>query len=182
VGERTRQLDGAHVEFLSGLTNPLGCKIGPTASPDEVVSLCERLNPARVPGKLTLVTRFGVDAVADVLPPVIRAVRDAGHPVVWTCDPMHGNTFTSSGGHKTRRFDDIMSELTSFFEVHRAEGSWPGGVHVELTGDDVTECLGGAEEIVEGDLAQRYTTTCDPRLNARQALDLAFRVAELLRD
>ncbi len=182
VGERTRQLDGAHIEFVSGLTNPLACKIGPTATPDQVVSLCERLNPARVPGKLTLVTRFGVDGVADRLPALIRAVRDAEHPVVWTCDPMHGNTFTSSGGYKTRRFDDIMSELTSFFEVHRAEGSWPGGVHVELTGDDVTECLGGAEEIVEGDLPQRYTTTCDPRLNARQALDLAFRVAELLRD
>lgn len=181
VGERTRQLDGAHVEFLSGLTNPLGCKVGPNATPEEVVALCGRLNPERIPGKLTLITRFGVERVAELLPPMIRAVRESGDPVVWACDPMHGNTFTSGGGHKTRRFDDIMAELTTFFRVHSEEGSWPGGVHVELTGDDVTECLGGAEEITEGDLHQRYTTTCDPRLNARQSLDLAFRVAELLR-
>jgi 3-deoxy-7-phosphoheptulonate synthase len=182
VGERTRQLDGAHLEFLSGLTNPLGCKIGPSASPADVVALCDRLDPDRVPGKLTLITRFGVGRVDELLPPIIHAVRESGHPVVWACDPMHGNTFTSSGGHKTRRFDDIMSELTAFFRVHAEMGSWPGGVHVELTGDDVTECLGGAEEITEGDLSQRYTTTCDPRLNARQSLDLAFRVAELLRN
>jgi 3-deoxy-7-phosphoheptulonate synthase len=181
VGDRTRQLDGAHVEFLSGVGNPLGVKIGPTTSPDEAVALCERLNPARTPGRLTLITRFGADKIDEHLPPLIRAVVGSGHPVVWACDPMHGNTFTSAGGRKTRRFNDIISELHSFFQLHRDAGTWPGGVHVELTGDDVTECLGGAEEIFEGDLGARYTTTCDPRLNARQSLDLAFRVAEFLR-
>ncbi len=182
VGERTRQLDGAHLEFVSGVRNPLGCKLGPSSTPAEAVALCERLNPEREPGRLTLITRFGADKVEDLLPPLISAVHGAGHPVVWTCDPMHGNTFTSDGGRKTRRFDVILSELRSFFAVHREAGSWPGGVHVELTGDDVTECLGGAEEIFEGDLGARYTTTCDPRLNARQSLDLAFRVAEFLRN
>jgi 3-deoxy-7-phosphoheptulonate synthase len=181
VGDRTRQLDGAHVEFLSGVGNPLGVKIGPTATPDEAVQLCERLNPARTPGRLTLITRFGADKIDEHLPPLIRAVDGSGHPVVWACDPMHGNTFTSAGGRKTRRFNDILSELRTFFALHRDAGTWPGGVHVELTGDDVTECLGGAEEIFEGDLGARYTTTCDPRLNARQSLDLAFRVAEFLR-
>ncbi len=181
VGDRTRQLDGAHVEFLSGVGNPLGVKIGPTTSPDEAVELCARLNPARTPGRLTLITRFGADKIDEHLPPLIRAVDGSGHPVVWACDPMHGNTFTSAGGRKTRRFNDILSELRTFFQLHRDAGTWPGGVHVELTGDDVTECLGGAEEIFEGDLGARYTTTCDPRLNARQSLDLAFRVAEFLR-
>ncbi len=181
VGERTRQRDGAHCEFLAGVHNPIGCKIGPSATPDEVVALCERLDPDRIPGRLTLITRLGVDAVDTALPPLLRAVRDDGHPVVWVCDPMHGNTFTSEGGHKTRRFDDIVGELTGFFRAHRDVGTWPGGLHVELTGDDVTECLGGVEEILEGQLHERYTTACDPRLNGRQALDLAFRVAELLR-
>jgi 3-deoxy-7-phosphoheptulonate synthase len=180
VGDRTRQLDGDHVEFLSGVGNPLGVKIGPSTTPDEAVRLCERLNPARTPGRLTLITRFGADKIEKHLPPLIRAVDGSGHPVVWACDPMHGNTFTSAG-RKTRRFNDILSELRTFFALHRAAGTWPGGVHVELTGDDVTECLGGAEEIFEGDLGARYTTTCDPRLNARQSLDLAFRVAEFLR-
>jgi 3-deoxy-7-phosphoheptulonate synthase len=180
VGDRTRQLDGAHVEFLSGVGNPLGVKIGPTTTPDEAVQLCERLNPTRTPGRLTLITRFGADKIEEHLPPLIRAVVGSGHPVVWACDPMHGNTFTSAG-RKTCRFNDILSELRTFFALHRAAGTWPGGVHVELTGDDVTECLGGAEEIFEGDLGARYTTTCDPRLNARQSLDLAFRVAEFLR-
>jgi 3-deoxy-7-phosphoheptulonate synthase len=181
VGDRTRQLDGAHVEFASGINNPVAVKIGPTCTPADVTALCDRLNPDRLPGRLTLITRFGEARVAELLPPIVRAVEAAGHPVVWTCDPMHGNTFTSAGGRKTRRFDDILSELRSFFAVHRDEGTWPGGVHVELTGDDVTECLGGAEEIFEGDLGERYTTTCDPRLNARQSLDLAYRVAEFLR-
>jgi 3-deoxy-7-phosphoheptulonate synthase len=180
VGDRTRQLDGAHIEFLSGVGNPLGVKIGPTTSPDEAVELCERLNPARTPGRVTLITRFGADKIDEHLPPLIRAVDGSGHPVVWACDPMHGNTFTSAG-RKTRRFNDILSELRAFFSLHREAGTWPGGVHVELTGDDVTECLGGAEEIFEDDLGARYTTTCDPRLNARQSLDLAFRVAEFLR-
>ena len=181
VGERTRQLDGAHCEFLSGIHNPIGSKVGPAASPDDVVGLCERLNPERIPGRLTLITRLGVDAVESALPPLLRAVRHEGHPVVWVCDPMHGNTFTADGGQKTRRFDDIIGELKGFFRAHREVGTQPGGVHLELTGDDVTECLGGVEEIVEDQLHQRYTTTCDPRLNARQSLDLAFGIAELLR-
>ncbi len=181
VGERTRQLDGAHCDFLSGINNPVGSKVGPTAGPDDVVGLCERLNPERIPGRLTLITRLGVDAVESALPPLLRAVRDEGHPVVWVCDPMHGNTFTADAGQKTRRFDDIIGELKGFFRSHREVGTQPGGVHVELTGDDVTECLGGIEEIVEDQLHQRYTTTCDPRLNARQSLDLAFGIAQLLR-
>jgi 3-deoxy-7-phosphoheptulonate synthase len=182
VGERTRQLDGAHCEFLSGINNPVGSKVGPSATPDDVVALCQRLNPERVPGRLSLITRFGADHVETSLPPLLRAVRDEGHPVVWVCDPMHGNTISAGGGRKTRRFDDILTEIKGFFQAHAQEGTWPGGVHVELTGDDVTECLGGMEDIVEGQLHQRYTTACDPRLNARQSLDLAFRVAEFLRD
>ena len=181
IGDRTRQLDGAHVEFFRGIRNPIACKVGPSCTPEELVALCERLNPDRLPGRLTLITRLGADQVEELLPPLVRAVEAEGHPVVWACDPMHGNTFTSAGGRKTRRFDDILAELRSFFAVHRDEGTWPGGVHVELTGDDVTECLGGAEEILEGDLGARYTTICDPRLNGRQSLDLAFRVAEFLR-
>ena len=181
VGERTRQLDGAHCEFLAGINNPVGSKVGPNATPDDVIALCERLNPGRIPGRLTLITRFGANAIEAGLPPLLRAVRDENHPVLWVCDPMHGNTFTADGGRKTRRFDDIFAELKGFFGAHRATGTWPGGVHVELTGEDVTECLGGVEDIVEGQLDQRYTTTCDPRLNARQSLDLAFSVAELLR-
>ncbi len=181
IGERTRQLDGAHVEFLSGVGNPIGVKLGPTTDPDEAVALCERLNPGRQPGRLTLIARLGVAKVTSLLPGLVRAVRDAGHPVVWECDPMHGNTFSAEGGRKTRHFDDVLGEIRGFFAVHRAEGTWPGGVHVELTGDDVTECLGGVEDILEEQLPLRYTTTCDPRLNARQSIDLAFRVAELLR-
>ncbi len=181
IGDRTRQLDGAHVEFFSGICNPVACKIGPTCTAGDVVALCERLNPDRLPGRLTLITRFGSSRIEELLPPIVRAVEAEGHPVVWVCDPMHGNTFASEGGRKTRRFDDILSEVRSFFAVHRDEGTWPGGVHVELTGENVTECLGGAEEVLEGDLDARYTTACDPRLNARQSLDLAFRVAEFLR-
>jgi 3-deoxy-7-phosphoheptulonate synthase len=181
IGERTRQVDGAHVEFLSGVINPLAVKVGPTATPEEALALCRRLDPHRTPGRLTLITRLGAGHVEETLPGLVEAVRDGGYPVVWACDPMHGNTFTSESGRKTRRFDDIVVELREWFAVHRAMGTWPGGVHVELTGDDVTECLGGAEEIVEDDLEQRYTTMCDPRLNARQSLDLAFDVAELLR-
>jgi len=180
IGERTRQLDGAHVEFLRGVGNPIGCKIGPTATPAEVLDLCRTLNPGDVPGRLTLISRMGADAIEEGLRPLLAAVRDAGHPVVWACDPMHGNTFTSEGGRKTRHLDAIMREIAGFFAAHRAEGTWPGGVHVELTGDDVTECLGGAEEILDTDLDSRYETMCDPRLNGRQSLDLAFRVAEML--
>jgi 3-deoxy-7-phosphoheptulonate synthase len=181
IGERTRQLDGAHVAFLAGVKNPIGSKVGPSATPEELLSLCERLNPERVPGRLTLITRMGADRVEAALPPLLAAVRDAGHPVVWACDPMHGNTFTASGGQKTRRFDDILAEITGFFAAHRSEGTWPGGVHVELTGDDVTECLGGSEPVTDTDLGARYETMCDPRLNGRQSLDLAFQTAELLR-
>jgi 3-deoxy-7-phosphoheptulonate synthase len=180
IGERTRQLDGAHIHFLAGVRNPIGCKIGPSATVDEVLGLCEALNPGRVPGRLTLITRMGADKIADVLPPLLTAVRDAGHPVIWACDPMHANTFTAPSGQKTRHFDDVMREIEGFFAAHRAVGTWPGGVHVELTGDDVTECLGGGDEILDEHLAERYETMCDPRLNSRQSLDLAFRIAELL--
>ena len=181
IGERTRQIDGAHVEFFRGIKNPIGCKVGPSASADEVLELCEALNPERAPGRLTLITRMGADHIEDALRPLLAAVRDAGHPVVWACDPMHGNTFTSEGGRKTRHLDAVLAEIAGFFAAHRAEGTWPGGVHVELTSDDVTECLGGAEEIFDADLDARYETICDPRLNGRQSLDLAFRVAELLK-
>jgi 3-deoxy-7-phosphoheptulonate synthase len=181
IGERTREVDGAHVAFLAGVANPLGCKVGPAATPDEVLALCERLNPDRVPGRLTLIARMGASLVTETLPPLLRAVGDAGHPVVWACDPMHGNTFTATGGRKTRHFEDVLTEISGFFAAHRAEGTWPGGVHIELTGDDVTECLGGSSEILDAHLDERYETMCDPRLNARQSLDLAFRVAELLR-
>ncbi len=180
IGERTRQLDGAHVHFLSGVGNPIGCKIGPTVTPDEVIALCEALNPDRIPGRLTLITRMGADTISSALPPLLTAVRDSGHPVAWACDPMHGNTFTAPSGRKTRHFDAVLAEIAGFFAAHRSVGTWPGGVHIELTGDDVTECLGGAEEILDADLDTRYETMCDPRLNARQSLDLAFRVAELL--
>jgi 3-deoxy-7-phosphoheptulonate synthase len=181
IGERTRQLDGAHIEFLRGVGNPIGCKIGPTTDVDFVLELCQALNPARVPGRLTLISRMGADKVESSLRPLLRAVTDAGHPVVWACDPMHANTFTSSSGHKTRHFDDIMREILGFVNAHRAEGTWPGGIHVELTGDNVTECLGGADDLQVSDLVDRYQTVCDPRLNGRQGLDLAFAVAELIR-
>ncbi len=181
IGERTRQLDGAHVEFLRGVENPLGCKIGKTTNADYVLSLCEKLNPARIPGRLTLISRMGASSVEESLRPLLRAVRDAGHPVVWACDPMHANTFTAPNGRKTRNFEDIMSEIIGFVKAHRAEGTWPGGIHIELTGDNVTECLGGSEAVSNDDLDTRYETVCDPRLNARQSLDLAFRVAELIR-
>ena len=180
-GERTRQLDGAHLHFLSGVNNPVAAKVGPKATPEELVALCDILDPVREPGRLTLISRMGAKKVDNLLPPLQEAVRRSGHPAVWTCDPMHGNTFVSEGGRKTRHFDDVLKEISGFFSACRATGTWPGGVHVELTGDSVTECLGGAEEIFEDDLELRYTTTCDPRLNARQSLDLAFRVAELLR-
>ncbi len=181
IGERTRQLDGAHVEFFAGVKNPIGVKLGPTATPEEVLALCEQLNPERIPGRLTFITRMGATKIEAGLAPLLAAVRDAGHPVVWTCDPMHGNTFSAPDGHKTRHFDDILAEIAGFFAAHDSEGTWPGGVHVELTGDDVTECLGGSVEILATDLGSRYETMCDPRLNGRQSIDLAFAVAELLR-
>ncbi|MGB3737636.1 MAG: 3-deoxy-7-phosphoheptulonate synthase class II [Ilumatobacter sp.] len=180
IGERTRDLGGAHVEFLRGVGNPIGCKVGPTMSAEELLELCEVLNPSRIPGRLTLITRMGADKIEDGLRPLLRAVADSGHPVVWACDPMHGNTFTAPSGRKTRDFDDIVAEIGGFVRAHRAEGTWPGGIHVELTGDDVTECLGGAEELNDSQLDDRYQTICDPRLNGRQSVDLAFRVAELI--
>ncbi len=181
IGDRTRQLDGAHLEFFEGIHNPIGVKLGPSVSPEETVELCQRLNPGRIPGRLSLITRMGAERADELLPPLIRAVQGSGHPVVWVCDPMHGNTFVSAGGRKTRHLDHVLAEIGSFFRAHRALGTWPGGVHVELTGDDVTECLGGAEEILDSQLDLRYLTACDPRLNGRQSLDLAYRVAELLR-
>ena len=181
IGERTRQPDGAHVEFFSGVDNPLGVKLGPSATPDDVVTLARRLNPQRIPGRLTFITRMGSSRVRDALPQLLRAVQDAEIPVVWACDPMHANLVRTPSGIKTRRFDDIMDELQGFFEAHHQVGTWPGGVHLEFTGEDVTECLGGSEAVLEEQLDVRYETLCDPRLNGRQSLDLAFRVAELMR-
>jgi 3-deoxy-7-phosphoheptulonate synthase len=181
IGERTHQLDGAHVEFHSGIENPVGVKLGPSTTVGEVLALCERLNPDRRPGRLTLVSRMGADRVGDVLPPLLAAARERDHPVLWICDPMHGNTFQHDSGYKTRRFEDVMRELHGFFAACDGAGVWPGGVHVELTGEDVTECLGGSEAVLDGHLDQRYESECDPRLNARQSLDLAFQTAELLR-
>lgn len=180
IGERTREVDGAHVEFLRGVANPIGCKIGPSTTVDEVLELCERLNPARLPGRLTLISRMGASDVEACLRPILRAVTDAGHPVVWACDPMHGNTYSTPSGRKTRHFDAIIAEIEGFVRAHRAEGTWPGGIHVELTGENVTECLGGADALDDADLDHRYETVCDPRLNGRQGLELAFRTAELV--
>lgn len=181
IGDRTRAIDGAHVEFLSGVRNPVGVKLGPSITADEVVELCRRLDPDRTPGRLTLVARMGASRVEEMLPPLVAAVERAGHPVVWACDPVHGNTFVHESGYKTRHLEDVMSELQRFFEVCNRAGVWPGGVHVELTGEDVTECLGGSDEVRGEHLEERYETACDPRLNARQSLELAFRLAELVR-
>ncbi len=181
IGERTRQLDSAHVEFLRGVGNPIGCKVGPSTDVSYVLELCEKLNPARIPGRLTLISRMGANKVEDALRPLLRAARDAGHPVVWACDPMHGNTVTAANGRKTRQFDEICAEIDGFVRAHHAEGTWPGGIHVELTGDNVTECTGGGDNILEGQLNDAYQTVCDPRLNGRQGVDLSFRVAESLR-
>ncbi|MDN4472696.1 class II 3-deoxy-7-phosphoheptulonate synthase [Demequina zhanjiangensis] len=180
IGERTRDLDGAHVEFMSKIHNPIAVKLGPTSSAADALALAEKLNPNGIEGRLTFVVRMGADKVRDVLPSIVEGVRDAGVPVTWLTDPMHGNTFTSESGFKTRRFDTILDEVTGFFEVHRALGTVPGGLHVELTGDDVTEVLGGTEEIDDEGLAFRYETKVDPRLNHQQSLEMAFLVAELL--
>jgi 3-deoxy-7-phosphoheptulonate synthase len=181
IGDRTRQLDGGHVEFARGVANPLGVKIGPSMAPAELLTLIEALNPANEPGRLTLIARMGSDKIGDKLPALIRAVKREGRAVLWSSDPMHGNTVKSSTGYKTRPFDRILTEVRRFFEVHQAEGSHAGGIHVEMTGQDVTECLGGAQEITESSLADRYHTHCDPRLNASQSLELAFLIAEGLR-
>ena len=181
VGERTRQLEGAHVEYLRGLRNPLGVKVGPSATPDHLVELLARLDPQREPGRLTLITRFGAGQIQAALPPLLRAVQATGHPVLWSCDPMHGNGAESATGLKTRDFAAILSELRQAFELHRAHGSHLGGVHIELTGEAVTECTGGSEGLAEADLLKAYETGCDPRLNGTQSLEMAFLIAEMMR-
>jgi 3-deoxy-7-phosphoheptulonate synthase len=181
IGERTRQLDGAHVELLSHIRNPIGVKLGPTTQPDDALALAHRLNPTNEPGRLTFITRFGAGRIRDGLPHLVEKVTAAGLEVAWVCDPMHGNTFEASSGYKTRRFDDVIDEVQGFFDVHRSLGTWPGGIHVELTGDDVTECVGGGESLSDDDLSHRYESVCDPRLNRVQSLELAFLVAEMLR-
>ncbi len=182
IGERTRQLDGAHIAFAEVVANPIGVKIGPTMTPELAVEYVERLDPHNKPGRLTLISRMGNHKVRDLLPPIIEKVQATGHQVIWQCDPMHGNTHESSTGYKTRHFDRVVDEVQGFFEVHRALGTHPGGIHIELTGENVTECLGGAQDISDTDLSGRYETACDPRLNTQQSLELAFLVAEMLRD
>ena len=182
IGERTRQLDGAHVELLSHIKNPIGVKLGPTTTPDDAIALANKLSPDNEPGRLTFITRMGAGKIRDLLPNLVEKVTAAGVQVAWVCDPMHGNTFEASSGYKTRRFDDVIHEVQGFFDVHRSLGTWPGGVHVELTGDDVTECVGGGEDLLEVDLGNRYESVCDPRLNRVQSLELAFLVAEMLRN
>jgi 3-deoxy-7-phosphoheptulonate synthase len=179
IGERTRDLGGAHVAFARELRNPIGVKLGPATSPEDAVALADALDPDHLPGRLTFITRMGAGLVEDRLPPLIEKVRASGHPVIWSCDPMHGNTRTS-GGMKTRHFDDVLAEVRGFFAVHGELGTHPGGLHVELTGEDVTECLGGGANLDEADLASRYETACDPRLNTGQSIELAFLVAEML--
>lgn len=181
IGDRTRQAEGAHVEFLRGLQNPLGMKVGPTQDPDDLLKLLDILNPKNEAGRITLISRMGADKVGAKLPPLVRAVERAGHKVVWLSDPMHGNTISTSSKVKTRNFDAILQEVRGFFDIHAAEGTWAGGVHVEMTGQDVTECIGGAHRLSEADLGDRYETFCDPRLNAEQSLELAFLVAEELK-
>ena len=180
IGDRTRRLDGAHVVFLSGVKNPIGLKCGPSLEPDDLMGLLDKLNPENEPGRITLITRFGHDKVENHLPGLIRKVQEEGRKVVWSCDPMHGNTIKASNGYKTRPVDRILTEVQRFMAVHQAEGSYAGGIHFEMTGQNVTECLGGAQEITEEDLSNRYHTHCDPRLNGSQALELAFMIAESL--
>jgi 3-deoxy-7-phosphoheptulonate synthase len=182
IGERTRQLDGAHIDFAAKVRNPIGVKLGPKSTVDDALALIDRLDPNREPGRLTFITRMGAGKIREALPALVDGVTKSGAQVLWVCDPMHGNTFEAATGYKTRRFDDVMDEVKGFFEVHKALGTHPGGIHIELTGDDVTECLGGGEQISESDLATRYESACDPRLNHSQSLELAFLVAEMLRD
>ncbi len=182
IGERTRQIDHAHVEFFKQIENPVGVKIGPTIDRDDLMRLIDALNPENEAGRLTLITRMGANKIADQLPGLVRAVQQEGRNLVWSCDPMHGNTVKASNGYKTRQFDDIMRELRQFFAVHQAEGTYPGGIHLEMTGENVTECTGGAYQISDSDLSTRYLTRCDPRLNANQVLELAFLVADSLKE
>ena len=182
IGERTRQLDHAHIEFFKGIKNPIGVKVGPGMDPDELIRLIDALNPDNISGRLTLITRMGADVLPEKLPALVRKVQQEGRKVIWSSDPMHGNTEKASSGYKTRSFDNIMREISQFFAVHKAEGSYAGGVHLEMTGQHVTECTGGAYGLSDDDLAQRYKTQCDPRLNADQVLELGFLVADLLKD
>ena len=182
VGERTRELTGAHIDFVSKIENPIGVKVGPKTTEADVLALLEKLNPEKVPGRLMFITRMGAGNIREVLPKLVAAVQKTDHPVLWVCDPMHGNTKEAASGHKTRLLDDVIDEVKGFFEVHKALGTHPGGIHIELTGDDVTECLGGIGGVSETDLPFRYETACDPRLNRIQSLDLAFQVADMLRD
>jgi 3-deoxy-7-phosphoheptulonate synthase len=182
VGERTRQLDGAHVDFASRIHNPIGVKLGPTTTPETAVELAELLNPERIDGRLTFISRMGAGVVRDALPPIVEKVEASGHRVLWICDPMHGNTREGSTGHKTRSYDDVADEVLGFFQVHKTLGTVPGGIHVELTGDDVTECVGGTQGVTEDQVGDRYETACDPRLNRAQSLELAFDVADYLLD
>ncbi|HQT88698.1 MAG TPA: 3-deoxy-7-phosphoheptulonate synthase class II [Acidiphilium sp.] len=181
IGDRTRQPDGAHVEFMRGVQNPIGMKVGPSMGEDELLTLIDRLDPANEPGRLTLIARMGAEQIGAKLPRLVRATKQAGRHVGWLCDPMHGNTISTAGRMKTRRFDAILAEVRGFFDIHQAEGTVPGGVHVEMTGQDVTECIGGARQLTEADLSARYETFCDPRLNAEQALELAFLIAAELK-
>ncbi len=182
VGERTRQLDGAHIDFAAKIRNPIGIKLGPKTTADDALAMIKILNPTNEPGRLTFITRMGAGLVREKLPALVDAVTKSGAHILWVCDPMHGNTYEAPSGYKTRRFDDVLDEVRGFFEVHKTLGTHPGGIHIELTGDDVTECVGGGEQISEADLANRYETACDPRLNHTQSLELAFLVAEMLRD
>jgi len=181
IGDRTRQLDGAHVEFLRGVCNPIGVKIGPNHVVDDIKRLVEKLNPDNEPGRLTLITRFGAEKIGAFLPPLLKELKKEGIKTIWCCDPMHGNTYTSTLSQKTRKYKDILGEIRSFWEIHHAEGTTAGGVHLELTGDNVTECIGGNRQLLDSDLHLNYQTNCDPRLNAEQSVELAFELAEKLR-
>jgi 3-deoxy-7-phosphoheptulonate synthase len=181
IGDRTRQLDGAHIEFLSGVLNPIGMKVGPNHDIDELKRIIDKLNPENEPGRLTLITRFGAKEIDKYLPSLLRELKQEGYNLVWSCDPMHGNTYTAETKHKTRNFNDILQEIQCFFEIHWAEGTIPGGIHFELTGDNVTECTGGGRNIMDKNLQENYLTNCDPRLNAEQSLEIAFQVAEMIR-
>ena len=182
IGERTRQLDGAHVDFASKVRNPIGVKLGPKSTVDDALALIAKLNPDNEPGRITFITRMGAKTIREALPALVDGVTKSGAKVLWVCDPMHGNTFESKNGYKTRNFEDVLDEVRGFFEVHKKLGTHPGGIHIELTGDDVTECLGGGDQVSEKDLESRYETACDPRLNHSQSLELSFLVAEMLRD
>ena len=182
IGERTRQLDGAHMDFAEKIHNPIGVKLGPKTTPEDISAIIKKLNPSNEAGRLTFITRMGAGLIREKLPALVEAVKKSGSVVLWVCDPMHGNTYEAPSGYKTRKFDDVLDEVRGFFEVHKKLGTHPGGIHIELTGDDVTECVGGGEQISHEDLATRYESACDPRLNHTQSLELAFLVAEMLRD